>query len=150
MDSGLITTKTMKNTKKSPRKFRGMGYRQVQGANSRNRQKLSKSEQQWLKKNSYKNVGWENVISLYKQIEEFNGETLESLFLAADKIGNKYQTREEIQTYQEKLAQTVTSISKKIEQQYPETEVEVIDYSENCTPKYRRKGSSKSYRTLKV
>lgn len=140
----------MKKTKNSPRKFRGMGYRQVQGANSRNRQQLSESEQKWLKKNSYKNVGWENVINLYKKIEEFNGETLESLFLAADRIGNKYQTKEEIQGYQEKLTQAVTSISEKIEQQYPESEVEVIDYSENCTPKYSRKGKRKSYRTIKV
>ena len=140
----------MTNKKNSPRKFRGMGYRQVQAANSRNHQQISKSEKQWLKKNAYKNVGWENVISLYKKIEEFNGETLESLFLAADRIGSKYQTREEIQAYQEKLAQTVTSISEKIEQQYPETEMEVIDYSNQRTPKYSRKGKKKAYRTIKV
>ena len=80
---------------KQARTFEGMSYRKVQRKNSRNRNLLSKQQQQWLKKNSYRNIGWDNVISLYRKIaelqrqEQINNLDLEELFLEADRIGNK-------------------------------------------------------------
>lgn len=146
MDRRLEGIKSMKN---HHRNFRGMSYRQIQRANSQNRRQLSKKEQKYLKDKGYKNVGWDNVISLYCKIEEFNGLALESLFLEADRIGNKYQTSQERQEYQQKLAQEVSKIAEQIDKQFPDTEIEVIDFSDNRPRKYQRTRNQKSYRTIK-
>jgi hypothetical protein len=111
----------------------GMSYREVQGANTLNRSKLSKDDQKWLKENQYKNVGWDAVIRLYQKIEELLNPlvdlTLEDLFLEADRIGSKYQSAEEIQEFNQQLAQVVNEVSETIDRQFPDTEIEVIDFS---------------------
>ena len=140
----------MVNKLKNGKNFRGMNYRLVQKSNSENRQELSQQDQNWLKVNGYRNVGWDNVIALYQKIEEFNGSTLESLFLEADRIGNKYQTSEERQEYQQKLATVVNNIAEQIDQQFPDNEVEIIDFSNNNSVKYSRNRNRKSDRTTKV
>ena len=142
--------------KKSSKTFRGMNYRRVQKNNSQNRKKLKKEEQQWLKDNGYKNIGWKNIINLYQKIEELSDKakiedlTLEELFLEADRIGNKYLTSQEIQEFQQKLAKEVNEIADEIDRQFPETEIEIIDFSKQTTKKYRRKVNKKRYITAKL
>jgi hypothetical protein len=127
----------MASRKHQSRTFSGMGYPEVQRSNSIRRRKLPKTNQIWLKENGYKNVGWDNVIRLYQKINELLAQpdaddelTLEELFLEADLIGQKYQNREEIEAFNQQLAAEVSAISDLIDQQFPETEVEVIDYSQ--------------------
>ncbi|MFW6359844.1 MAG: hypothetical protein ACOC0N_11625 [Chroococcales cyanobacterium] len=78
-----------------------------------------------------------NVIRLYQKINELLYEpsdddlTLEQLFLKVDRIGQKYQTPEEIQSFHEQLATEVNAISDKIDEQFPDTEMEFIDFSQN-------------------
>ncbi|BAY23252.1 hypothetical protein NIES2100_30160 [Calothrix sp. NIES-2100] len=125
--------------------FQGMSYRDVQITNSKNRTKLHKEEQAWLQENSYKNIGWDNVINLFSKIEEFLNKhqfaelTLEELFLEADRIGNKYLTSQEISEFNHKLAIEVNEIAEKIDQQFPDTEVEFIDFSTSSKKRYRHK-----------
>jgi hypothetical protein len=130
--------------KRQKQTMNGMSYREVQGANTLNRTKLSKEDQQWLKANQYKNVGWDSVIRLYQKIEELLNPlvdlTLEDLFLEADRIGSKYQTAEEIQEFNQQLAQVVSEVSETIDRQFPDTEVEVVDFS----------GSARKTRKAKV
>jgi hypothetical protein len=124
---------TNKNQKK--RNFQGMSYREIQLANSNNRAELHKQDKKWLKDNNYKNIGWENVINLYKKIEEvlerYSVEdlTLEELFLEADRIGNKYLTNQEIEDFNQKLSQEVNQIAEEIDKQFPDTQIEVIDFT---------------------
>ena len=132
-----------------------MKYRKVQKNNSKNRNKLKKEEQQWLKDNNYKNIGWNNVINLYQKIEELLDKakiddlTLEELFLEADRIGNKYLTSQEIQDFNQKLSKEVNEIAEEIDKQFPETEVEIIDFSQQNTKKYRKRLNRKKYTTVK-
>ena len=94
-----------------------MGYREVQHSNSDRRSKLPKKDQALLKEQGYKNVGWDNVIALYQKINELllqpdpNEDTLEELFLKADRVGNKYQTPEEIADFNRKLAAEANAIA---------------------------------------
>ncbi len=130
---------TKKRPKSKKRLFSGMGYREVQRSNSNRRSKLPKKDQVWLKTQRYKNVGWDNVIALYQKINELllqpdsNEETLEELFLKADRIGTKYQTPEEIADFNCKLAVEVNEISDEVDRQFPEGEMELIDYSQPLT-----------------
>jgi len=123
-----------RKTKNKKRLFSGLGYRDVQKSNSIRRGRLSKDKQKWLKDHHYKNVGWDNVIALYQKINEFiadnhdNGETLEELFLAADRIGNKYQAPDEIASFQKQLSQEVERVSEKVDKQFPEVEFEFVDF----------------------
>lgn len=132
-----------------------MKYRKVQKSNSQNKNKLKKEEQQWLKDNSYKNIGWNNVIDLYQKIEELLDKakiddlTLEELFLEADRIGNKYLTSQEIQDFNQKLSKEVNEIAEEIDKQFPETEVEIIDFSQQNPKKYRKRLNRKKYTTVK-
>lgn len=125
----------MATQKSKKRFFSGMGYREVQRSNKSRRGKLPKKDQAWLKEKGYKNVGWENVIQLYQKINDLlnqpdpNEDTLEDLFLKADRIGNKYQTPEEIADFNQKLATEVHEIADEIDRQFPEPEMEFIDYS---------------------
>ena len=125
----------MASTKSKKRLFSGMGYRDVQRSNSSRRSQLPRKEQVGLKENGYKNVGWDNVIRLYQKINEIllqpdpNEETLEELFLQADRIGNKYQTPAEIKDFNQKLSVAVNDVADEIDRQFPETEMEFVDYS---------------------
>ena len=143
----------MASRKHQSRTFSGMGYPEVQRSNSIRRSKLPKTHQIWLKENGYKNVGWDNVIRLYQKINELlaqpdadNELTLEELFLEADRIGQKYQTREEIEAFNQQLAGEVSAISDLIDQQFPETEVEVIDYSQTTRSQVKTRQSRKKHR----
>lgn len=130
------------------RQFSGMSYRDVQRSNSSRKKKLPKAEQQWLKENGYRNVGWDNVIQLYQKINELlsvsdaDDPSLEDLFLKAESIGNKYQTAEEREAFNEALRVEVEAIAEKIDQQFPDDEVEFIDFSKaspaSAHPKKRR------------
>jgi hypothetical protein len=140
----------MASRKPQSRTFSGMGYNEVQRSNSIRRSKLAKTNQIWLKENGYKNVGWDNIIRLYQKINELltqpdadDEPTLEELFLEADRIGQKYQTREEIEAFNQQMAAEVSAISDLIDQQFPETEVEVIDYSQNSRFQAKTKQSRK-------
>ena len=136
----------MGNQKNKKRQFNNMSYREVQCANSINRSKLHKKEQKWLKENSYRNLGWANVISLHEKIEEFLEKTkleeltLEELFLEADRVGNKYLTAQEIEEFNQIISQEVNKISEEVDKQFPDTEVEIIDFSNRSRkPTNRRK-----------
>jgi hypothetical protein len=124
----------MANQKHQSRTFSGMGYREVQRSNSIRRSKLPKPDRVWLKENGYKNVGWDNVIRLYQKINELLADkddepSLEELFLEADRIGQKYQSREEIEAFNREMTAEASAISDLVDQQFPDTEVEAIDYS---------------------
>jgi hypothetical protein len=82
---------------------------------------------------------------LFSRIEEFFNKhqvaelTLEELFLEADRIGNKYLTTQEISEFNQKFAIEVNEIAEKIDQQFPDTEVEFIDFSTSSNKRYRHK-----------
>lgn len=138
----------MTRKKKSPRKFDGMGYRQLQRLNSDRRQKLPAGDRTFLKKNGYINVGWGQVIRLHFKINELlaiseETDSLEDLFLQADRIGNKYQTPEEIDAFQTQLNQKTEEIADLVDQQFPVSdETEYIDFSQSrprSSPKSKRR-----------
>ncbi|MBF2073910.1 MAG: hypothetical protein IGS50_09130 [Synechococcales cyanobacterium C42_A2020_086] len=145
----------MNNKRSSPRTFNGMSYREVQRVNSTNRSQLSKDEQQWLKRNGCRNTGWDNIISLYQKIAElleksrFADMSLEELFLEADRIGNKYLSASEIAEFNQQFAQEVAEIGELVDQQFPDTEIEIVDYSQRkpLSQRTQRKRSQKTYRT---
>lgn len=145
----------MATRKSQKRNFNGMSYGEAQRANSRNRDRLKKESQKWLKDNGYKNVGWDNVINLYQKIEEllepsqFESMSLEELFLEADRIGNKYLSSTEIKEFNKQLSKEVAEIEELVEQQFPDTEIEIIDYSSN-NQKFQKKRHQKTYRTAKL
>lgn len=128
-----------KNQKSKKRLFSGMDYRQVQRDNSSRHSQLKKDGQDLLKAQGYKNIGWDNVIALYQKLNELwlqpdpKEDTLEELFLKADRIGSKYQTHEEIGEFNQKLATEVSEISDIVDRQFPEPEIEFIDYSRKST-----------------
>lgn len=132
-----------------------MSYRVVQLANSKNRTKLYKKDQTWLKEEFYKNIGWENVINLYQKIEEFISNyqleelTLEELFIEADRIGNKYLTNQEIKEYNQSLSKEVNEVAEEMDRQFPDTEMEFIDFSQKNNIKSQNKQNIKTYRTVK-
>ncbi|MEO1521227.1 MAG: hypothetical protein AAFU78_10675, partial [Cyanobacteria bacterium J06633_2] len=109
-------------------------------------------KQKWLKENGYKNVGWDNVTQLYQKINELLADpnedelSLEELFLQADRIGQKYQTREEINHFRQQLATEVNSISEKLDKQFPEEVVEVVDFSQKSRSSSHSRRSRKKYR----
>lgn len=142
----------MANRSRQRRTFSGMSYREVQRSNSTRRKQLSKPEQNWLKDNGYKNVGWDNVIQLYQKINDFlahpddDEPTLEDLFLQADRIGEKYQTPEEIESFKQQLADEVSAISDQIDQQFPETDGEVVDFRQKSSVRVKDKPSRRKHR----
>jgi hypothetical protein len=127
------------------RLFSDMSYRDVQRSNTNRKKNLSKSDQAWLKANGYKNVGWDHVIKLYQKINDILASadqddlTLEELFLQADRIGEKYQTLEERAAFDHALRVEVESIANLIEQQFPDTELEAVDYSKKSSPTAKQK-----------
>ena len=129
-----------------------MSYREVQLANSKNRNELSKADQQWLNNSGYKNVGWDKVIILYKKIEELlrerdnlNDLSLGDLFLEADRIGNKYLTKEEITENNQKLAKASSMINDQIDRSFPDQEDEIIDFSDKSRRKNQSRASNRKY-----
>lgn len=141
----------MANKKNKKIKFNGMSYREIQSINSEKRNNLKKEDQKWLIDKGYRNVGWDNIINLYQKIEEFLDKyplkdlTLEELFIEADRIGNKYLTSQEIEEFNHKLSKEVNDIAEEIDKQFPNTEIEVIDFSNKTNHSSRRKSSRKSY-----
>ncbi len=129
----------MAHKKNEVRTFEGMRYRQVQRKNSRNKNLLLKEQQKWLKAKGHRNVGWNNVIDLFKKIKEIQEEEhiksldLEELFLEADRIGNKYLDSKEIERRNAVIAKELNQIVKIIDKQFPDNAVEVIDYSKTST-----------------
>lgn len=146
----------MVSKKSKKRNFQGMSYNELQRTNSKNRTKLDAEAQKWLKSNKYKNIGWDNVINLYQKIEEFRDKSqfedmsLEELFLEADRIGAKYQTPQEKAEFNQQLAKEVSAIGELIDKQFPDTEIEVVDYSQKSTKKTSTKRNQKTYRTTKA
>ena len=67
-------------------------------------------------------------ITYFKSQYEEEEDSLEELFLEADRIGNKYQTSEEIAAFQAALATEVNAIADLVDEQFPDTEIEFIDY----------------------
>jgi hypothetical protein len=126
----------MASKKSGKRLFCGMSYREVQRSNSSRRQKLPPQDQKQLKEDGYRNLGWENVIKLYQSIDALlnppgsDDLTLEDLFLKAERIGNKYQTQEEIAAFHQALSTEAETISEQIDQHFPDEEIEFIDYSQ--------------------
>lgn len=116
------------------REFNGMSYRQLQRLNSNNKSKLKYEEVQLLKNGGYKNIGWDKVKDLYLRIEELlnavyrNGWNLDELFLEANRIGNKYQSAEEIFIHNQELARIVANIDEEIDRHFPDNEIEIIGY----------------------
>lgn len=137
------------------RNFQGMSYNELQRTNSKNRNELDNEAQKWLKSKSYKNIGWDNVINLYQKIEElrdksqFEDMSLEELFLEADRIGDKYQTPQEKAEFNQQLAKEVAEIGELIDKQFPDPEIEFVDFSKNLTKKTSNKRNQKTYRTIK-
>ncbi len=137
------------------RNFQGMSYSELQRTNSKNRNKLDNEAQKWLKSKRYKNIGWDNVINLYQKIEElrdksqFEDMSLEELFLEADRIGDKYQTPQEKAEFNQQLAKEVAEIGELIDKQFPDPEIEFVDFSKNLTKKTSNKRNQKTYRTIK-
>jgi hypothetical protein len=140
----------MTSKKKEKRIFKKMSYREVQSSNSRSHIKLLKEDQKWLKDNKYKNIGWDNVIILFQKIEDFldkyalEDNTLEELFLEADRIGNKYLTNTEIKEFNQRISKEVNEISIEIDKQFPDTDIEFIDFGRSV-----KNPDQRLYRTLK-
>ena len=147
----------MTSSKSSKNTHAGFGYRDLQKQNSKLRQKLVTKDQEWLKTNNYRNVGWINVIALFDKIndllevEELADLSLEELFLEVDRIGNKYQEPEEIQEFDQAMAVEAEAISEIIDRIFPDTEPESIDFRYlHPVTKKRTSSQHKTYRTIKV
>lgn len=125
--------------------FGGMNYRDLQRSNSTRRGRLPVKDQTWLKQNGYKNVGWAQVINLHQKINDLlmppdpDEATLEELFLQADRIGNKYQTPEEIADFNHQLRTEAQEISAEVDRQFPEEGVEFIDYGKQRRSPQKKK-----------
>ena len=130
--------------KKQKRLFCGMSYCEVQRSNSDRRSKLPTKDQKCLKVQGYKNIGWDNVVNLYQKINDLlsqpdpDEETLEDLFIQADRIGNKYQTPEEIAAFHQQLSVEVNDVANEIDRQFPDSQVEFIDYSKPANYKSKQ------------
>ncbi len=144
----------MGTQKSQSRQYKTFSYKALQKKNSVDRDKFPREKRKWLKENGYSNVGWENVIRLYEKIADLleqidlEDSSLEDLFLEADRIGNKYQTPEEVETFQQAMAQEAEAISDTIDRQFPQTEVEMIDFSQPNRRKSKSGTQQKSYRTV--
>jgi hypothetical protein len=117
------------------KEFQGLGYRQLQRVNSTQKQQLQAEELITLKNEGHKNTGWESIICLQRRIQELltsvyrAGWDLDQLFLEADRIGQKYQSPTEIAVYEEKITLLSVEIDDVIDEQFPDTEVEIISFS---------------------
>jgi hypothetical protein len=133
--------------------YMGLGYQSLQKDNRIKREKLPKTDQDWLKNNGYRNIGWPHVISLFDKIQslqELTEYSLEELFLEVDRIGERYQEPEEIQSFQAAMADEAEQIAVLIDQIFPDTKSEVINFGSNLNPKkWRKSNQRKTYYTSK-
>jgi hypothetical protein len=123
----------------------GLNYRDLQKANGQRRDRLAKTDRAELKHQGFRNVGWDNVIRLSKRLDELFGPTpdpnlpdpnlsdpdlpsLESLFLEADRIGNVYQSAEEIAAFNQALAEASNAVDEAIDRQFPDNDVEIVHF----------------------
>ncbi|OKH18442.1 hypothetical protein [[Limnothrix rosea] IAM M-220] len=115
--------------------YQNKSYRDLQVENKINRNALSKKQQHQLKTEGYRNIGWAKVIQLYEKLKQINllksveDVTLEELFIDADRIGNKYQTKKEIQDFQERLNQVNQEIADSVDKLFPDDDVEIFDFT---------------------
>jgi len=75
--------------------------------------------------------------------------TIEELFLEADRIGNKYLTSQEIEEFNQRLSKEVEKINDEIDKQFPDTEIEIIDFSGKTNNSSRKNHNQKSHKTVK-
>jgi hypothetical protein len=128
----------------------GLNYRDLQKANGQRRDRLTKADRAELKRLGFRNVGWDNVIRLSQQLDELLGPdpdpnlpdpnlpdpnlpdpdlpSLESLFLEADRIGNAYQSAEEIAAFNQALAEASSAVDEAIDRQFPDNDVEIVHF----------------------
>jgi hypothetical protein len=123
----------------------GLNYRDLQKANGQRRDRLAKADRAELKRLGFRNVGWDNVIRLSQRLDEILGPapdpnlpdpnrpdpdlpSLESLFLEADRIGNVYQSAEEIAAFNQALAEASNAVDEAIDRQFPDNDVEIIHF----------------------
>jgi hypothetical protein len=126
----------------------GLNYRDLQKANGQRRDRLTKADRAELKRLGFRNVGWDNVIRLSQHLDELLGPapdpnlpdpnlpdpdlpSLESLFLEADRIGNAYQSTEEIAAFNQALAEASSAVDEAIDRQFPDNDVEIIQFQPN-------------------
>ena len=115
--------------------YQNKSYRDLQVENKINRNALSKNQQHQLKIEGYKNIGWAKVIQLCEKLQQINllksveDVTLEELFIDADRIGNKYQTKKEIRDFQERLNQVHQQIADSVDKLFPDNDVEIFDFT---------------------
>jgi hypothetical protein len=121
----------------------GLNYRDLQKANGQRRDRLAKADRADLKRLGFRNVGWDNVIRLSQRLDELLGPapdpnlpdpnlpSLESLFLEADRIGNAYQSAEEIAAFNQALAEASSAVDEAIDRQFPDNDVEIIQFQPN-------------------
>ncbi|NJR48279.1 MAG: hypothetical protein HC780_00735 [Leptolyngbyaceae cyanobacterium CSU_1_3] len=95
-------------------------------------------------------------MNLYQKLQELLDQnpladlSLEELFLAADRIGNKYLSDQEISEFNEKLSKEASEIAEEVDKQFPDREIEIIDFSNNINHNTRKKGDRRSYKTIKL
>jgi hypothetical protein len=123
----------------------GLNYRDLQKANGQRRDRLAKADRAELKRLEFRNVGWDNVIRLSQRLDELLGPdpdpnlpdpnlpdpdlpSLESLFLEADRIGNAYQSAEEIAAFNQALAEASSAVDEAIDRQFPDNDVEIVHF----------------------
>jgi hypothetical protein len=123
----------------------GLNYRDLQKANGQRRDRLAKTDRAELKRLGFRNVGWDNVIRLSQRLDELLGlapdpnlpdpnlpdpdlPSLESLFLEADRIGNAYQSVEEIAAFNQALAEASSAVDEAIDRQFPDNDVEIVHF----------------------
>lgn len=66
-----------------------------------------------------------------------NADSLDELFMEADRVGNKYQTPEEIAAFNEQLSKVTQEVGDTIDQQFPDTGMSTADFGGN-TPAQQR------------
>jgi hypothetical protein len=141
----------MANNQRQKKQIDGMGYRELQRYNSERKAKLPKTDQKLLKQQGYRNVGWTDVLKLHEKINalltpEPDLPSLEDLFLAAERIGNKYQTQAEITVFNQKLADEADAIADLVDIQFPEPEFEFVDYSQTSRVPVKPQKTKRKYR----
>lgn len=121
----------------------GLRYRDVQQANGLRRDRLTKADRRDLKDQGFRNVGWNNILRLRQRLDELLGPdrdeanpdlpdpdlpSLDALFLEADRLGNAYQSAEEIAAFNRALAEAANGVDEAIDAQFPDTEVEIVHF----------------------
>jgi hypothetical protein len=115
----------------------GLNYRDLQRVNGQRRDRLAKADRAELKQQGFCNVGWDHVIRLSQRLDELLNKlgvdesdlpSLDALFLEADRIGNAYQSSEEIAAFNQALAEASSAVDEAIEAHFPDNEVEIVHF----------------------